>query len=865
VTTTADAHTAFVEDGGGAIRELFERLQAAVGDRYRIEREVGRGGAAYVVHARDLHHDRDVAIKVWRPDFAISPERFLREVLIVAKLQHPNIVPLFDSGRIDDIPYYVMPLVEGESLRQRIEKTRVLPLAEALALAREVASALAYAHSRGLLHRDVKPENILLSEGHAMLSDFGIARAIEQSMDSASTASGVVLGTPAYMSPEQAFGDREVDQRSDQYSLACVVYEMLSGVAPHGSGAPFTVLRRVVATPAPDLRASRPDVPPSVAAAIARALSPEPEGRFESVAAFARALDAGDGVGREPLGLPRGRLATRFARAVPAGPARKVIAAGAVLALVGGGLAIARVSGGLGDWKHGTDDLDPRRIAVLYFDDHSADRSLGYLASGLTESLIHELSGVGPMQVISRNGVKPFRDHPVPMDSIARALRVGSVVEGSVQRSGNRIRVTVQLIDARDGTHLGSSELERQMGELFLLEDDLARRVSAELRRRIGVEVRLREQTAATRNTDARTLVWRANRLRDEADQMATSRDTTGLRGAVALGRSADSLLAEAERADGKWIEPVLDRGWVALELAGRQSGAPRNAAFVTGMAHADRALRRDSANASALELRGTLRYYLAERTVLDRRTVALYLSEAEGDLRRAVARDSTLASAWGTLSSVRRAAGDMADAERLAMIALAQDAYLKDAPSILQALFAAALMNDSLDAASRWCERGAADFPNDVGFVTCRLTLVAEDMRGPPNVKLATTLLAEARRLDPEERAVARGSPWLPIYREMLGAVVLARTGARDSARAVAARARRSVGDDAVMRVDLTYEEALLELVLGNRANAIRLLSAYLDERPYLRELVGRHPRWKALWTDPAFQSLVRTVRSRE
>jgi len=441
-------------------------------------------------------------------------------------------------------------------------------------------------------------------------------------------------------------------------------------------------------------------------------------------------------------------------------------------------------------------------------------------------------------------------------------LRVGSVVEGSVQRSGNRIRVTVQLIDARNGMHLGSSELERQTGELFLLEDDLARRVSAELRRRSGVEVRLRAQTAATRSPVARTLVWRADRLRDEADLLAMSRDTNGLRGAVALGRSADSLLAEAEHADGKWLEPVLDRGWVALEMADRQSGAPRDAAFATGMVHAERLLRRDSTNAAALELRGTLRYYLAERTALDRGTVALYLRQAEGDLRKAVAHDSTLASAWGTLSGVRRAAGDMADAERLAKIALAQDAYLKDAPSILQALFGAALMNDSLDAASRWCERGAADFPNDVGFVTCRLTLVAEDMRRPPDAKLSAALLAQARRLDPPERAAASGNPWLPIYREMMGAVVLARTGARDSARVVAARARRSVGNDAVMRVDLTYEEALLDLVLGNKENAMRLLSAYLDERPYLRELVGRHPRWKSLWSDPAFQSLVRTVR---
>ncbi|HEX9895719.1 MAG TPA: serine/threonine-protein kinase, partial [Gemmatimonadales bacterium] len=207
-------------------------LTTALAGRYRIDRELGQGGMATVYLALDLKHQRQVAVKVLRPDLSLGSERFLREIATTAGLRHPHILPLYDSGEAAGFLFYVMPLVEGESLRDRLKRDKQLPIEEALQIAREVSDALSYAHSRGVIHRDIKPENILLESGHAMVADFGIARAVSAAGGESLTQTGMSVGTPAYMSPEQAVGDRDVDGRSDLYSLACVVYEMLAGQAP---------------------------------------------------------------------------------------------------------------------------------------------------------------------------------------------------------------------------------------------------------------------------------------------------------------------------------------------------------------------------------------------------------------------------------------------------------------------------------------------------------------------------------------------------------------------------------------------------------------------------------------------------------
>ncbi len=274
--------------------DLADRLRTAVADRYRIERELGRGGMAAVFLAEDLRHHRRVAIKVLEPEVAatIGSERFLREIEVAAGLSHPHILPLHDSGSADGLLYYVMPLAEGESLRQRLEREKQLPLEDALRIARETASALDYAHRRAVVHRDIKPENILFQEGHAVVADFGIARAIVAAGGAKLTTSGMMIGTPAYMSPEQVMGTLDLDGRSDLYSLGCVVYEMLGGQPPFTAPTAESLVHQhlsVAARPVTDLR---PTVPEAVSRAVSRALAKAPADRFTSAARFAEALAA---------------------------------------------------------------------------------------------------------------------------------------------------------------------------------------------------------------------------------------------------------------------------------------------------------------------------------------------------------------------------------------------------------------------------------------------------------------------------------------------------------------------------------------------------------------------------------------------
>ena len=274
------------------MHDAVTHSHAPFAGRYTIERELGRGGMATVYRARDLRHDRAVALKVLHPELAASVggERFAREIRLLAGLNHPHIVPLFDSGEHEGAVFYVVPCMSGQSVRTRLDHERQLPVEEALRITREVADALDYAHRSGVIHRDIKPENILLEEGHAIVADFGVARALKRAAGESRTTAGMAVGTPAYMSPEQATGEEELDGRTDQYSLACVLYEMLTGTPPFAGTTPrVTIARRFTETP-PSLRGLR-GVPESVDRAMSRALSAIPADRFPTVRAFSDALD----------------------------------------------------------------------------------------------------------------------------------------------------------------------------------------------------------------------------------------------------------------------------------------------------------------------------------------------------------------------------------------------------------------------------------------------------------------------------------------------------------------------------------------------------------------------------------------------
>jgi len=321
----------------------IDRLAAALVDRYRIERELGQGGMAIVYLAEDLKHHRRVAVKVLRPELAASlgAERFLREIEIAATLRHPHILPLFDSGitagphaepssrRAAEFFYYVMPYVEGESLRDRLNRETQLPLDAALQIAREVGDALSYAHHRGVVHRDIKPENILLESGHAVVTDFGIARAVSVAGDKRLTETGLIVGTAAYMSPEQAAGDREIDGRSDLYSLGCVLFEMLAGQPPFTGPTVQSVVHQHVTAPPPPVTQFRPAVPAAVVDALTRALAKTPADRFNPLAQFTAALGG-----------------TGASQAAPARRPRAAVIGLIVLALAAATILMARLSGG---------------------------------------------------------------------------------------------------------------------------------------------------------------------------------------------------------------------------------------------------------------------------------------------------------------------------------------------------------------------------------------------------------------------------------------------------------------------------------------------------------------------------------------
>lgn len=461
----------------------FEHLATALMDRYRLDRVLGRGGMATVYLAEDLRHRRRVAIKVLHPELAASVgvERFLREIAIAAQLTHPHILPLFDSGEANGSLYYVMPYVEGESLRDRLNRERQLPLTDAVQVAREVADGLGYAHSLGLVHRDIKPENILLSGGHAVITDFGIARAISAAGSEKLTATGLAVGTPAYMSPEQAEGAATLDGRSDVYSLGCLLYEMLGGEPPFTGSTAQAILARKASQPAPPLRALRDTVPDDVERTVLASLARAPADRFPTAAAFAEALEHHGG----PIvaGRPRHR-AMRWAVAV------------AIPAL---GLA----------WWWSTREPAPameNRVAVLPFENLSGDSAQNYFVDGLHEELITELAQVSALSVISRPAVLPYRGARTSLAAVARELDVAWLLTGSVLRSGDSVRLHARLVQPAPERVRWAQAFDAALRDIR----DVQRAVALAIAERVRVPVSGPERARLTRSQPVDPVAYEA-------------------------------------------------------------------------------------------------------------------------------------------------------------------------------------------------------------------------------------------------------------------------------------------------------------------------------------------------------------------
>ncbi len=415
---------------------------------YKVQEEIESGGFGVVYRATDTVLAREVAVKVLRPEVAaaLGAERFLQDISIAAGLSHPHILPLHDSGEVQGFLYYVMPYVEGDSLRARIDRERQLPLEEAVRIACDVAEALDSAHRHGVIHRDVKPENILFQDGHAAVADFGVARSATRSGGTWRTDPGIVVGTPEYMSPEACAGEGDLDARSDQYALGCVCYEMLAGHPPFAAATPQAVVARHLADAVPPLTTVRPDVPTNVARAVLKALAKAPADRFSSLQTFADALHAAAADQEE---------------------------------------AVAR------------------SVAVLPFANLGGIPEDEVLSDGLTDEIIGALTRLEGLRVASRTSVFTYKGKSQDVRSIGAQLHVRSALEGSVQRAGGRLRVSVRLVGVRDGYLLWSERYDRELRDVFAIQDEIAQNVARALRVILSDEERRALARVPTREVGA--------------------------------------------------------------------------------------------------------------------------------------------------------------------------------------------------------------------------------------------------------------------------------------------------------------------------------------------------------------------------
>jgi serine/threonine-protein kinase len=511
--------------------DLRAQLQSGLGDRYVLERELGRGGMATVYLAHDSKYDRRVALKVLHPELGqvLGPERFQREIRLAARLQHPHILTVLDSGQVvasrtsqvaSDSPatydlapvtylWFTMPYVDGESLRARLQRERQLPVEDAARIAREAAQALQYAHDQGVIHRDIKPENLLLTrDGNTLVADFGIARALGAGAEeSRLTETGLVVGTPAYMSPEQASGDKAFDARSDTYSLGAVLYEMLSGEAPYTGATTQALIVKRLTEPPPSVRSVRASVPEAVEQAIRRALAPVPADRFPTVAQFAQALEGGTARTAGMAGSteqPTSVIAPH--RTTPVPPYRRTAVALTTGLLIGLGVLFAwrRSSGGAAT---GTGSAV---LAVLPFENlgRSEDE---YFADGVTDAVRGKLAAIPSVQVIARSSSEPYKKANKPAEQIARELGARYLLTGTVRwekgaGGASRVLVSPELVEVSPGSAPKTrwqEPFDASLTDVFQVQADVATRVAQALGATLGSGERKALEARPTKNLAA--------------------------------------------------------------------------------------------------------------------------------------------------------------------------------------------------------------------------------------------------------------------------------------------------------------------------------------------------------------------------
>ena len=845
-----------------AAQSALSLFGTALGGRYVIERELGRGGMATVFLAHDVQLDRRVAIKVLVPESGmwVGTERFLREIEVATALSHRRIVGVLDSGRVnapgggegEGILFYVMPFVEGGSLRDRLDRSVQLPIDEAISITRQVAEAIAHAHRCGVIHRDIKPENILFGANGAMVADFGVARARSVAGAENLTRTGVAVGTPTYMSPEQAMGEKDVTVASDIYSLACVMYEMLAGQPPFTAPTRGIVLTRHVLDTPSKLSIMRPGVNDAIEDAIERAMAKSPADRFRSIEDFVAALTDHEAAARRRRDTPNvqpspnsdspRRRRRRWATTTAAALARVFVAASVWFGWRF--LSLARPSA----------DLPKTSIAVLYLDDRSPTKSLGALATSLTDGLIRQLDAVPQLDVASRNASLFFRGRSdLPLDSVARALKTGTLITGHIRPVGSNVRVELELWDGTTGWRLRRQRIEQSLADDLALQDSVASVMTRLLRRRLGEPTLEIPQRWGTRNPEAWAAMQRARRAVMAFDSTRRSGDTAH---AIAIAAQADSSLAVAQRMDEYWADPHIERASLAYSFV-RLVGAA-NAEFVarvdSGLSHAGTAVELAPNDWRALEVRGMLRYWqwLTSLAPDSAAAAAVFLS-AEQDLTAAASRQRSQAGAWNALSHLLLNKGQLQRASMAAERAFELDAYLPNIDLTIYRLFAASLDMAYTEQARKWCGEGRRRYPTNFRFAECALWLSSLPDAKPDMYHVWTRY-----------REYVNGSPerWRgfnALKGRMMVALAAERAGLPDSARHLVAV---SMGDTIIdPRGELVNLAIVVYTRLGDRDKAIELLSRDVKARPARRTALANDRSWwlRDLRSDPRYQALIR------
>jgi eukaryotic-like serine/threonine-protein kinase len=814
-------------------------LKDAMRDRYHLDRELGHGGMATVYLARDLKHDREVAVKVLRPELVqvLGRERFLAEIGLAAKLDHPHILTLIDSGEAGGSLYYVLPFVRGESLQRRLAVEHQLPVDEAVRIACQVASALDYAHRQGVIHRDIKPANIMLHEGEAMVTDFGIALTVREVDGQRLTESGLSLGTPRYMSPEQATGGHDLTPRSDLFSLGTVLYEMLTGEVPFGGRNPQAIIAKLLTDRPSSIRTVRETVPPELEAVVFRALAKVPADRFPSGAAFASAL-------REAL-TPSGT------GPVAAKPERRRrirtwLALAALVLVAAAGLIRARATSKAPEVFQPAGVGRAPLVVVSSFDNPGGDALAGSIARSLSQGIVDSLASLEGLRAVALAGASPQS-----ADSLLRGTEIGLVVSGSLERRGHELRAIGRVSDGATRVQLFSHGESASPDSARILEADLVERLARFVRRYVGTEVRQRSIAAGTNDSVARAYWNRAMSIIGAAhppealDLPAQTLDRLVI---------ADSLLGEAIRRDPRWMGPQIARGWSYLESAALygsegQRDSARIAAHRKAVAAADAAIRSAPAEAESHELRGVALLGLWFEAPSDQ--ADSIGRETEQELRRAIALDLNVARAWEALGTYYLFTGRFAEGRQAITQAQQADAFLLSEPNILRWQILADLNLERFADASQTCARGARWYPLELAFLNCRYVILGWSAA---DLKSAGRAWELGRKAEDQATPARRSDTYRTNL--LMTAAILARAGHRDSAESLL-RTFEGTRQGPVDLDGFASDEAYVRLLVGQQDRALALLRTFLRSNWAQRGYIVQTPWFRSLHGNPAFVAM--------